>query len=78
MIRVRLADPQYRQTIATFLRQANLSVTCPEGDALTLFVDLDPYDFDDEAQVEIMTQVLEAWRDGAAECRISGTEIAVA
>ena len=28
MIRVRLADPQYRQTIATFLRQANLSVTC--------------------------------------------------
>lgn len=78
MIRVRLADPQYRQTIATFLRQANLSVTCPEGDALTLFVDFDAYDFDDEAQVRIVTRILEAWQTERQNTVLSGTEIAVA
>lgn len=78
MIRVRLADPQYRQTIATFLQHANLSVTYPEDDPLTLYIDFGAYDFDEEAQFRIVTRILEAWQTERQYTALSGTEIAIA
>jgi hypothetical protein len=78
MIRVRLADPQYRRTIATFFRLANLVVSYPEGDAHTLCIDFAAFDFDEEAQLRIVTRMLEAWQTERQNTVLSGTEIAVA
>jgi hypothetical protein len=78
MIRVRLVDPQYRQTIATFLRHANLVVTYPEGDAHTLCIDFAAFDFDERAQLRIVTRMLQAWQTERQNTVLSGAEIAIA
>jgi hypothetical protein len=78
MIRVRLADSKKRQSIATFFRHANLVVTYPEGDAHTLCIDFAAFDFDEEAQLRIVTRMLEAWQTERNYTVLAGSEIAIA
>ena len=60
MIRVRLADPQDRQTLAKFMRFSDIGV---EDDGIdTLQIDFSNFELDEQAQLRIVQRMLAAWQ----------------
>jgi hypothetical protein len=53
-------------------------VTYPKGDAHTLCIDFAAFDFDEEAQLRIVTRMLEAWQTERNHAILAGSEIAIA
>ena len=76
MIRVRLSDPEYRATIAAFLRFANMIVTYPDA-ADSLYVDFANFDLAEDVQLRIVTCMLDAWQREHRGAVLGGAEIAV-
>jgi hypothetical protein len=76
MIRVQLPDPEYRDTIAAFFRFGNLTVTYPEGDD-ALYIDFSAFDLNEEAQLGIVTRMLDAWRREHRGAVLAGAAIAI-
>ena len=60
MIRVRLADPQDRYTLAKFLRFSDIGVQDDGVD--TLLIDFANFDLDEQAQLRVVNRMLEAWQ----------------
>jgi hypothetical protein len=60
MIRVRLADPQDRHTLAKFLRFSDIAVHEDGVDAL--LVDFANFDLAEQAQLRVVNRMLEAWQ----------------
>ena len=60
MIRVRLADPQDRYTLAKFLRFSDIAVH-DDGDGV-LLVDFSNFDLDEQAQLKLVQRLIAAWQ----------------
>jgi hypothetical protein len=71
MIRVRLADPQDRQTLAKFMRFSDIGVH--EDGTDTLQIDFSNFELDEQAQLRIVQRMLAAWqhtRDGLIQAEV--------
>jgi len=71
MIRVRLADPQDRNTLAKFMRFSDISVHDDGTD--TLLIDFSKFDLDEQAQLRVVTRMLAVWqqtREGRIEAEV--------
>jgi hypothetical protein len=60
MIRVHVADPQDRFTLAKFLRFSDI-VVHDDGDD-TLLVDFANFDLDQQAQLRLVKRMIDAWQ----------------
>jgi hypothetical protein len=74
MIRVRLADPQDRHTLAKFMRFSDIGVH--DDGTGTLLIDFSNFELDEQAQLRIVHRMLAAWqqtREGRIQAEVESS-----